>query len=288
MRIANNWEDYRLLDAGGGYRYERWGGYTVARPDPAVIFPSRTGANIGVDATYTRSASGGGSWDKQLPEQIISYGDLKFKVKPTGFKHMGLFPEQAVNWDFYCEQIFQCFEKQNTVGRDVKILNLFAYTGGATLACAAAGAAVTHVDAAKGMVAWAKENAGLSGLVNASIRWIVDDCEKFILREARRGNIYDGVIMDPPSYGRGVGGEVWKLEERLSSLIESCAEILSDRPLFFAVNTYTTGVSHSAVEYILRTVLGGKFAQYSGDEIGLPVESTGFSLPAGATVIGVN
>jgi Predicted SAM-dependent methyltransferases len=280
MRISNNWKSYQLLDAGGGYRYERWGGHVVARPDPTVIFGAKN-RKIAVSAIYKRSNTGGGEWDRSLSEQVIEYGDLKFKVKPTNFKHMGLFPEQAVNWDFYREQI-------SKVSKPVKILNLFAYTGGATLACAAAGAAVTHVDAAKGMVSWAKENAELSGLSNASIRWIVDDCEKFILREARRGNVYDGVIMDPPSYGRGSSGEVWKLEEQLGSLIESTRAILSDKPLFFAVNTYTTGVSHSAVEYILRTTLADKFSSFWGDEIGLSVESTGLALPAGATTFGVN
>ena len=279
MRISNNWKSYQLLDAGGGYRYERWGNHTVARPDPTVIFGVKN-HKIKVSAIYKRSSSGGGEWDRNLAEQVIEYGDLKFKVRPTNFKHMGLFPEQAVNWDFYREKI--------AGKKDIKILNLFAYTGGATIACAAAGAAVTHVDSAKGMVTWAKENAALSGLADAPIRWIVDDCEKFILREARRGNVYDGVIMDPPSYGRGTNGEVWQLEEKLCSLIESTKAILSDKPLFFAVNTYTTGVSHSAVEYILRTTLADKFSTFSGDEIGLPVERTGLALPAGATTFGEN
>ena len=283
MRYTTKWQDFEVLDTSGGEKLERWGDTTLIRPDPQVIWNTpRDKAWQQADARYLRSASGGGSWEVKTmrrQEWAISYRDLKFKISPTGFKHTGLFPEQAVNWDLFRELIAGA-------GRPVRVLNLFAYTGGATLACAAAGAEVCHVDASKGMVAWAKENQQLSGLSDKPIRWIVDDCKKFVEREIRRGSLYDGVIMDPPSYGRGPGGEVWKLEDSIYELVELCAGVLSEKPLFFAINSYTTGLSPSVMEYILGVTVGKRHGGgTSADEIGLPVKKSGFILPCGATSI---
>ena len=283
MFLCDQWRDYEVLDTGDGEKLERWGGIVLRRPDPQVIWPKADPALWdAAQATYMRSDTGGGHWEfrEKLPDRwVIGLNNLKFYVKPTGFKHTGLFPEQAANWDFAMEQI-------RTAGRPIRVLNLFAYTGGATVACAKAGASVCHVDAAKGMVAWAKDNARLSGLADAPIRWIVDDCAKFVEREIRRGKTYDAIIMDPPSYGRGPGGEIWKLEDCIYDLISQCEGVLSDKPLFFAVNSYTTGLSPAVMEYMLKTTLIPRFGgKTSCDEIGLPVSATGGVVPCGATAI---
>ena len=285
MRLADRWKDYELLDASGGERLERWGDITLIRPDPQIIWntPRRHPLWNKADARYHRSKSGGGSWDmrRQLPESWnIKYDDLTFAVKPMGFKHTGLFPEQAVNWDWMRSRIA-------AAGRPIRVLNLFAYTGGATLACLAAGAQVCHVDASKGMTAWAKSNAAASSLPADRQRWIVDDCGKFVAREVRRNSRYDAIIMDPPSYGRGPGGEVWKLEEQIYELVGNVAQVLSDDPLFFIINSYTTGLSPSVMHYILASQLGSRCAgaHIFADEIGLPVTQTGLALPCGATAI---
>lgn len=283
MRAAN-WKDYELLDTSAGERLERWGEVILIRPDPQIIWntPKQLALWKQAHARYRRSSTGGGAWQilkKVPPVWKISYGDLRFQLKTMGFKHTGVFPEQAVNWDFTGNLI-------RNASKPLKVLNLFAYTGGATLACAQAGASVCHVDASKGMVAWARENAAASGLSDRPIRWRVDDCIKFVQREQRRGNRYDGIIMDPPSYGRGPGGEVWKLEEQLFSLVELCRSILSPDAKFFLLNSYTTGLSPSVMEYLLGVLLqkpmGGRVAS---DEIGLPVTSTGQVLPCGSTAI---
>ena len=281
MWIADGWKDYELLDCGSGEKLERWGEQILVRPDPQAIWESerkhrgwRT-----ANARYSRSNTGGGHWDKKkLPESWpIQYKELSFQVKPMNFKHTGLFPEQAANWDFAMDKI-------RNAGRPIRVLNLFAYTGGATVACAAAGASVCHVDAAKGMVAWAKENARCSGLTEAPIRWIVDDCAKFVEREIRRGKTYDAIIMDPPSYGRGPTGEVWKLEENLYPFVELVSGVLSDNPLFIVMNTYTTGLAPSAVTYIMETIISKKFGGHTeSQELGLPVTETGLALPCGVT-----
>lgn len=286
MRYSQNWKDFEVLDASGGEKLERWGSATLIRPDPQVIWSTPKGEQWKkADARYLRSGSGGGSWEVfHLPREqwTIAYGDLRFKISPTGFKHTGLFPEQAVNWDLFAEKIREA-------NRPIKVLNLFAYTGGATLACAGAGASVCHVDASKGMVAWARENQQLSGLADKPIRWIVEDCTKFVEREIRRGSFYDAVIMDPPSYGRGPGGEVWKLEDSVYDLVKLCAGVLSENPLFFAVNSYTTGLSPSVMEYILGVTVGSRFGgRTAASEIGLPVTSTGLILPCGATAMWAN
>lgn len=282
MRVSDNWKDYELIDCSEGERLERWGKYILIRPDPQVIWstPKTNGLWYNADARYIRSSSGGGSWDvyKKLPETWqIGYGELRFNIKPMGFKHTGIFPEQAVNWDMTADII-------KNAGREVKMLNLFAYTGGATVSAMSAGAAVTHVDASKGMVLWAKENAVSSGVADRSVRWLVDDCKKFVEREIRRGNKYDIIIMDPPSYGRGPGGEVWKLENEVYSLCELCSKLLSDDALLFLINSYTTGLSPSVMSYILgsliKPVLGGRV---SADEIGLRVSENGLILPSGAS-----
>ena len=282
MRAADGWKDYELLDATGGNRLERWAKTILVRPDPQVIWKSPRQSHLWTkaDAVYHRSSAGGGKWQyfRTLPQKwTIQYEDLTLIVSPTGFKHTGVFPEQAVNWSWYKKVIGEA-------GRPIKVLNLFGYTGGATLACAAAGASVCHVDASKGMVQWGKENAAASGLADRPIRWIVDDCAKFVAREIRRGSWYDALIKDPPSYGRGPGGEVWKLEDQIYDLIDLCAQVLTDNPLFFAVNSYTTGLSPSVMEYMVRTRLcpvhGGHTAC---DEIGLPVSATGGVVPCGAT-----
>ena len=284
MRAANNWQDYELLDTSRGERLERWGDIILIRPDPQILWdtPRRDPRWKQAHARYHRSNTGGGQWERYRPipdSWQIAYGDLQFALKPMGFKHTGLFPEQAVNWDLMAHLI----KKEK---RPVKVLNLFGYTGAATLACVAAGAHVTHVDASKGMVAWGKENAVASGLADKPMRWLVDDCVKFVQREQRRGNTYDGILMDPPSYGRGPGGEVWKLEEQVYPLVAECVKLLSDGPLFFLINSYTTGLSPSVMQYVLGTLLpkdiGGTL---SADEIGLPVTANGMVLPCGATAM---
>lgn len=283
MRLADKWKDYELLDASEGERLERWGDVILIRPDPQVIWKTpRTHPGWSrADARYVRSSSGGGSWDvrRKLPQSWqIGYGGLRFNIKPMGFKHTGLFPEQATNWDAMAELI-------RSSGRDIRVLNLFAYTGGASLACIGAGAHVCHVDASKGMTQWAKENAAASRLPENLQRWIVDDCLKFVAREARRGNSYDAIIMDPPSYGRGPSGEVWRLEDQVYDLIRQCMTVLSDNPLFVVINSYTTGLSPSVMKYILSSLISDKFpgARIDADEIGLPVTQSGLALPCGAT-----
>ncbi|MDE6679105.1 MAG: class I SAM-dependent methyltransferase [Ruminococcus sp.] len=284
MRTADKWTDYRIIDTSDGEKLEKWGDISLVRPDPQIIWKTDKTSNLWntADGHYYRSASGGGKWNfrKKVPEVWnINYGNLTFNIKPTGFKHTGLFPEQAVNWDFMADKI-------RNAGREISVLNLFAYTGGATLACAEAGASVCHVDASKGMVQWARENATVSELSGKPIRWIVDDCEKFIAREIRRGRRYDAVVMDPPSYGRGPSGEIWKLENSIYDLVTLCSGVLTDNPLFFLINSYTTGLSPSVMGYILGTVLTKKFGgSVSFDEIGLPVQSTGMTLPCGSTAI---
>ncbi|MBQ9969878.1 MAG: class I SAM-dependent methyltransferase [Oscillospiraceae bacterium] len=283
MRVANNWKDFEVIDTTSGEKLERWGDVILARPDPQIIWNTPKGAEWKqANARYQRSSSGGGQWDNRSMNKDqwhINYGPLTFKISPTNFKHTGLFPEQAVNWDFMADKI-------RNAGRPISVLNLFAYTGGATIACAEAGAKVCHVDASKGMVSWAKENAQLSGLADKPIRWIVDDCKKFVEREIRRGNKYDAIVMDPPSYGRGPGGEVWKLEEAVYPLVELCSQVLSDKPLFFLLNSYTTGLSPSVMEYIIGVTVGKKYkGKLSSSEIGLPVTKTGFVLPCGSTAM---
>lgn len=281
MWIANSWNDYEVIDCSDGEKLERWGEYLLVRPDPQVIWNTEK-SHYGwkkMNGHYHRSTKGGGEWEFfNLPEQwSINYKSLKFQLKPFSFKHTGLFPEQAVNWDWLSEKI------QNA-GHPVKVLNLFAYTGGATLAAASAGAAVTHVDASKGMVGWAKENAKASGLSDAPIRWLVDDCVKFVEREIRRGNKYDGIIMDPPSYGRGPKGEIWKIEDSIYAFISLCTQILSEDALFFLINSYTTGLAPSVLTYMISTEIVRKFGGKTvSDEIGLPVSSTGLILPCGAS-----
>ncbi|QNL43368.1 class I SAM-dependent methyltransferase [Oscillibacter hominis] len=281
MWIADKWQDYELLDCGGGEKLERWGRQILVRPDPQAIWetPHKNPNWRRANARYLRSATGGGHWEKRnLPEQWSArYGELTFQIKPMNFKHTGLFPEQAVNWDFAMGKI-------RSAGRPIRVLNLFAYTGGATVACAAAGASVCHVDAAKGMVSWARENARASGLEGAPIRWIVDDCAKFVEREIRRGKTYDAIIMDPPSYGRGPSGEVWKLEDNLYEFVKLCVGALSDKPLFVLINSYTTGLAPSVLGYLLSLLVGQKYGgRCEWDELGLPVTETGLWLPCGAT-----
>ena len=280
MWIANGWKDYEVIDCSSGEKLERWGKYILLRPDPQVIWdtPKKNKNWKKLNGHYHRSKKGGGEWEFfNLPEQWqIHYKSLTFNLKPFSFKHTGLFPEQATNWDWFSEKI----KKAN---RPIKVLNLFAYTGGATLAAAAAGASVTHVDASKGMVTWAKENAVSSGLADAPIRWIVDDCVKFVEREIRRGNHYDAIIMDPPSYGRGPKGEIWKIEEAVYPLIKLCAQLLTDKPLFFLVNSYTTGLQPAVLNYMISTALSKYEGTVSADEIGLPVSETGLVLPCGAS-----
>ena len=281
MWIASDWQDYALLDCSGGEKLERWGDYTLVRPDPQAIWQTpRTDPRWKRPAgRYTRSETGGGQWDKgRLPESWdVRYRDLTFHVRPMNFKHTGLFPEQAVNWDWARRKI-------EAAGRPISVLNLFAYTGGATVACLKSGASVCHVDAAKGMVAWAKENAQKSGVLDRPVRWIVDDCAKFVEREIRRGRKYDAVIMDPPSYGRGPGGEVWKLETNLWPFVELVSGVLSDDPLFVILNSYTTGLSPSTMGYVCESVFTKRFGgSTQSDELGLPVEASGLALPCGAT-----
>ena len=280
MWVSDKWRDFELLDCSRGEKLERWGRYTVVRPDPQAIWdtPRSDRRWQRCDGRYTRSSSGGGSWDRgSLPASWqISYGELTFNVKPMSFKHTGLFPEQAANWDYIMRKI-------RSAGRPVSVLNLFAYTGAATVAALAAGASVCHVDAAKGMVAWAKENAASSGVADRPVRWIVDDCARFVEREIRRGRRYDAIIMDPPSYGRGPGGEVWKIEDNLWDFVSLTAGVLSDDPLFVIINSYTTGLSPSVLTYIAESIFTRRFGgRAESRELGLPVTATGLCLPCGA------
>ncbi|MBQ4644845.1 MAG: class I SAM-dependent methyltransferase [Clostridia bacterium] len=284
MRVADNWKDYELIDCSCGERLERWGNITLIRPDPQVIWKTEKKNPLWkkADAVYHRSQTGGGNWEirNKIPDfWTIDYRDLTFNIKTMGFKHTGLFPEQAVNWDLTAEII-------KNANREVKVLNLFAYTGGATISALKAGASVCHVDASKGMTLWAKENAVSSGVADKPVRWIVDDCIKFVQREIRRGNKYDIIIMDPPSYGRGPGGEVWKLENEVYGFVELCSQVLSDDPLMVLINSYTTGLSPSVMEYILGAVVKKRFGgKVKGSEIGLRTTENGLILPCGASAI---
>lgn len=282
MWISDQWKDYTIVDTSDGEKLEFWGKYSLVRPDPQVIWKSEKKDPLWrrADARYQRSRSGGGSWNEnRLPESwTIGYRDLTFQIKPMGFKHTGLFPEQAANWDWFRSLI-------ENAGRPIRVLNLFAYTGGATVAAAKASASVCHVDASKGMVAAAKENARLSGLADAPIRYIVDDCKKFIEREIRRGSFYDGIIIDPPSYGRGPTGEVWKIEESIDDFVALTARVLSEKPLFYLLNSYTTGLSASTMKYIVGLRISDKFGgKIEADELGLPVKNSGYALPCGSSV----
>ncbi len=282
MWIAPDWRDYELIDCGSGQRLERWGDVILVRPDPQAIWTPATSDRRWdtADGRYIRSSSGGGKWDRRpsLPEQwTIGWRELKFGIKPMNFKHTGVFPEQAANWDFMQRTIREA-------NREVSVLNLFGYTGAATLAAASAGAKVCHVDAAKGMVAWGKENAAMSGLADRPIRWIVDDCLKFVQREQRRGNFYDAILMDPPSYGRGPGGEVWHIEDKLCELVDECAKVLSDKPLFFIINSYTTGLAPGVLRYIMESKLRSRYGgRVECDELALGITANGLALPCGAT-----
>ncbi len=284
MRTPKSWRDYELLDCSDGERLERWGDVILIRPDPQVIWKTNKKHPLWrkANARYHRSNSGGGKWEAytRIPsEWNVDYNNLTFHIKTMGFKHTGLFPEQAVNWDYMTELI-------KKAGRPIKVLNLFAYTGGATIACLKAGASVTHVDASKGMVQWARENAELSGVSDKPVRWLVDDCIKFVQREIRRGNKYDIIIMDPPSYGRGPGGEVWKLEDEVYNFVSLCSEIVSDDALAMFINSYTTGLAPSVMQYILGSIMVPKFGgKVSSDEIGIAVTSSKMVLPCGATAI---
>ena len=290
MWIADRWKDYCVIDCSAGEKLEHWGPYTLVRPDPQVIWdtPKTDKGWKKMNGHYHRSAKGGGEWEFfDLPQEwSIHYKlpigkELTFHLKPFSFKHTGLFPEQATNWDWFSKKIADAKEKNPD--REIKVLNLFAYTGGATLAAAAAGASVTHVDASKGMVTWAKENAISSGLGEAPIRWLVDDCVKFVEREIRRGNHYDAIIMDPPSYGRGPKGEIWKIEESVYPLVQLCTQLLTKQPLFFLINSYTTGLQPAVLTYMISTALKDFNGTVSAEEIGLPVTSNGLVLPCGAS-----
>jgi len=286
MWIADGWKDYEVIDASQGEKLERWGKYILVRPDPQVIWntPKVEKGWKQRNAHYHRSSKGGGEWEFfDLPKQWkISYKDLTFNLQPFSFKHTGLFPEQAANWEWFGHIIKEA--KKKDPSREIKVLNLFAYTGGATVAAAKAGAAVTHVDASKGMVTWAKENATHSGLEEAPIRYIVDDCVKFVEREIRRGNKYDAIIMDPPSYGRGPKGEIWKIEESIHPFVKLCTQVLKEKPLFYLINSYTTGLQPAVLSYLLGIELTPKFGgKVEADEIGLPVTTNGLVLPCGAS-----
>ena len=279
MNIANNWQDYEILDMANGEKLERWNNIYLIRPDPQIIWREKSYPEKWkqANARYNRSSTGGGNWQKykKIPEAWqVKYKNLIFNIKPMGFKHTGLFPEQAVNWDWMIEKI-------KNAGREIKVLNLFAYTGGATVACSYAGASVCHVDSSKGMVAWAKENVASSGLENRPIRYIVDDVTKFVQREIRRGNKYDAIIMDPPSYGREKNGEVWQFENNIADLVELCRKVLSEKPLFFLINSYTTGISSKVLENILILKLNMKHGKLSAGEIGLPMKDSKLVLPCG-------
>ena len=278
MNVANEWKDYEILDMANGEKLEKWKDVILVRPDPQIIWKSKSFPERwkNANARYIRSSTGGGNWDfnKKVPANWqVKYKELIFNIKPMGFKHTGLFPEQAVNWDWMINKI-------QHANRDIKVLNLFAYTGGATVACSYAGASVCHVDSSKGMVTWAKENITSSGLQNNPVRYIIDDVVKFVSREIRRGNKYDAIIMDPPSYGRGTNGEVWKFEENISDLVELCTKVLSDRPLFFLINSYTTGISSTVLENILRLNIKAK-GKLSSGELGLPMKDSNLVLPCG-------
>lgn len=278
MDVARDWKDYEILDMANGEKLEKWKDVILVRPDPQIIWKSKSFPERwkNVNARYIRSSTGGGNWDfnKKVPANWqVKYKELIFNIKPMGFKHTGLFPEQAVNWDWMINKI-------QHANRDIKVLNLFAYTGGATVACSYAGASVCHVDSSKGMVTWAKENITSSGLQNNLVRYIIDDVVKFVSREIRRGNKYDAIIMDPPSYGRGTNGEVWKFEENISDLVELCTKVLSDRPLFFLINSYTTGISSTVLENILRLNIKAK-GKLSSGELGLPMKDSNLVLPCG-------
>ena len=280
MNVANNWKDYKILDMANGQKLEKWGNIILSRPDPQIIWKEKTFPEKwkNVNATYHRSKTGGGSWEynKKVPEQWqIKYKELTFNIKPMGFKHTGLFPEQAVNWDWMIQKI-------KNSKREIKVLNLFAYTGGASVACSYAGASVCHVDSSKGMVSWAKENVTSSGLSERPVRYIVDDVVKFVNREIRRGNKYDAIIMDPPSYGRGANGEVWQFENNIYDLVELCTKVLSEQPLFFLINSYTTGISSKVLENILYLTVSKKYkGNVSSGEVGLPMENSKLVLPCG-------
>ena len=278
MDVARDWKDYEILDMANGEKLEKWKDVILVRPDPQIIWKSKSFPERwkNANARYIRSSTGGGNWDfnKKVPANWqVKYKELIFNIKPMGFKHTGLFPEQAVNWDWMINKI-------QHANRDIKVLNLFAYTGGATVACSYAGASVCHVDSPKGMVTWAKENITSSGLQNNPVRYIIDDVVKFVSREIRRGNKYDAIIMDPPSYGRGTNGEVWKFEENISDLVELCTKVLSDRPLFFLINSYTTGISSTVLENILRLNIKAK-GKLSSGELGLPMKDSNLVLPCG-------
>lgn len=278
MKVANDWKDYEILDMANGEKLERWKNIVLVRPDPQIIWKNKSFPNKweDVNARYIRSSTGGGNWDfnKKVPANWqIKYKDLTFNIKPMGFKHTGLFPEQAVNWDWMIDKI-------KHAGREIKVLNLFAYTGGATVACSYAGASVCHVDSSKGMVTWAKENIISSGLEKNPVRYIIDDVVKFVNREIRRENKYDAIIMDPPSYGRGTNGEVWKFEENIADLVELCTRVLSDKPLFFLINSYTTGISSTVLENILKLNIKAK-GKLSSGELGLPMSDSNLILPCG-------
>ena len=278
MNLASNWSDYQILDMANGEKLEKWSNITLVRPDPQIIWNSKSYPEKwkNADATYIRSNTGGGNWkyNKKIPQSWqVKYKNLTFNIKPMGFKHTGLFPEQAVNWDWMMNKI------QNA-NKEVKVLNLFAYTGGATVACLSAGASVCHVDSSKGMVAWAKENVVSSGLQDRKVRYIVDDVVKFVNREIRRGNKYDAIIMDPPSYGRGTNGEVWKFEDNIYDLVELCSKVLTDKPLFFLINSYTTGISSMVLENILKLNIKAK-GKFSNGEIGIPMQQSDLVLPCG-------
>ncbi len=285
MRLSNEWKDYKILDMANGYKLEKWGDIVLERPDPQIIwkdksFPKKWNE---INAKYHRSKSGGGSWEfmKKMPQNWqVKYKELTFNIKPMGFKHTGLFPEQAVNWDWMIEKIKK--EKQVSNNREIKVLNLFAYTGGASVACLSAGASVCHVDSSKGMTSWAKENVASSGLSDRPVRFIVDDVVKFVNREIRRGNKYDAIVMDPPSYGRGANGEVWQFEDNIYDLIELCTKVLSDDPLFFLINSYTTGISSKVLQNILSiTVNKNHNGKLDSGEIGIPMENSNLVLPCG-------
>jgi len=279
MIVAKNWKDYEIQDMANGEKLERWGDILLIRPDPQIIWKEKTNPNIWskANARYNRSKTGGGSWEykTKIPQSWqVKYKNLTFNIKPMGFKHTGLFPEQAVNWDWMIDKI-------KNSKREIKVLNLFAYTGGATVACLSAGASVCHVDSSKGMVAWAKENVNSSGLKESKIRYIVDDVQKFVQREIRRGNKYDAIIMDPPSYGRGTSGEVWQFENNISDLVKLCTKVLSDNPLFFLINSYTTGISSEVLANILKINLNYNEGKISAGEIGLPMKKLNLVLPCG-------
>lgn len=278
MNLASDWNDYQILDMANGEKLEKWNNITLVRPDPQIIWKQKTYPEKWkkADAKYSRSNTGGGAWNynKKLPSAWqVKYKDLVFNIKPMGFKHTGLFPEQAVNWDWMINKI-------KSANKEIKVLNLFAYTGGATVACLSAGASVCHVDSSKGMVSWAKENVTSSGLQDRRVRYIVDDVVKFVNREIRRGNKYDAIIMDPPSYGRGTNGEVWKFEDNIYDLVELCSKVLTDKPLFFLINSYTTGISSMVLENILKLNIHAK-GKFSNGEIGIPMQNSNLVLPCG-------